>query len=41
MAYYIWGNAATIKGVAGILLVIGGSGLYTWVQMNAPPPSAK
>eukprot|EP01037_Dinobryon_pediforme_P032139 gene32139-36952_t len=28
MAYYIWGNEATIKGVAGILLVIGGSGLY-------------
>jgi len=36
MAFYIWGNEATIKGVAGILLVIFGSGLYTFVQMNAP-----
>jgi hypothetical protein len=35
MAFYIWGNEATFKGVAGILLVIFGSGLYTWVQMNA------
>ncbi len=36
MAFYIWGNEATFQGVAGILLVIFGSGLYTWVQMNSP-----
>ena len=36
MAFYIWGNEATFKGVAGILLVIFGSGLYTWVQMSFP-----
>lgn len=35
MAFYIWGNEATLQGVAGILLVIFGSGLYTWVQSNA------
>lgn len=35
MAYYIWGNEATVKGVLGILLVIVGSGLYAGVQMNA------
>jgi len=39
MAFYIWGNEATFKGVAGILLVIFGSGLYTFVQMNAPAPA--
>eukprot|EP01042_Synura_sphagnicola_P003206 gene3206-3963_t len=33
MAFSIWGNEATVKGVAGIFLVIFGSGLYTWVQM--------
>eukprot|EP01035_Chromulina_nebulosa_P018423 gene18423-24127_t len=36
LAFYIWGNQATIKGVSGIFLVIFGSGLYTWVQMNTP-----
>ena len=42
MAFYIWGNEATFKGVAGIFLVIFGSGLYTWVQMNSgPAPPAK
>lgn len=35
MAFYIWGNEATVKGILGILLVIFGSGLYTWVQMMA------
>lgn len=41
MAFYIWGNQATFQGVAGILLVIFGSGLYTWVQMisSSPPPT--
>ena len=44
MAFYIWGNEATVKGIFGILLVIFGSGLYTWVQMMAvtsTPPSQK
>jgi len=41
MAFYIWGNQATFKGVLGIILVIFGSGLYTWVQMNAPQVSKK
>ena len=36
LAFRIWGNEATVKGVAGIFLVIFGSGLYTWVQMSAP-----
>lgn len=38
MAFYIWGNEATFKGVMGILLVIFGSGLYTWVQMISSTP---
>jgi len=41
MAFYIWGNQATFKGVLGIILVIFGSGLYTWVQMNVPQISKK
>jgi hypothetical protein len=41
MAFYIWGNEATIQGIACILLVIFGSGLYTWVQMIAPAPVPK
>jgi GDP-fucose transporter C1 len=41
MAFYIWGNEATVAGVAGIFLVIFGSGLYTWVQMNASKPVTK
>jgi len=40
LAFWIWGNQATVKGVSGIFLVIFGSGLYTWVQMNAPAPAA-
>jgi hypothetical protein len=36
LAFYIWGNKATVKGIIGLLLVLFGSGLYTWVQMNAP-----
>ena len=35
MAFYIWGNEATVNGILGIFLVIFGSGLYTWVQMNS------
>jgi GDP-fucose transporter C1 len=38
LAFYIWGNEATFQGIAGILLVIFGSGLYTWVQISLPPP---
>lgn len=34
MAFYIWGNEATVGGIAGIFMVIFGSGLYTWVQMQ-------
>jgi GDP-fucose transporter C1 len=33
LAFQIWGNEATSKGLAAIFLVIFGSGLYTWVQM--------
>lgn len=33
IAFYIWGNKATLKGVMGILLGIFGSSMYTWVQM--------
>lgn len=38
LAFYIWGNKATIKGLMGIFAVLFGSGLYTWVQMNSGPP---
>jgi hypothetical protein len=38
MAFYIWGNEATVQGVLGILLVIFGSGLYAWVQMISSKP---
>ena len=33
MAFYIWGNKATFKGVLGIFLVIFGSGLYTGILL--------
>jgi GDP-fucose transporter C1 len=36
LAFYIWGNQATAKGLAGIGLVLLGTGLYTYVQMQAP-----
>eukprot|EP00542_Grammatophora_oceanica_P013557 CAMPEP_0194047654 /NCGR_PEP_ID=MMETSP0009_2-20130614/25096_1 /TAXON_ID=210454 /ORGANISM="Grammatophora oceanica, Strain CCMP 410" /LENGTH=199 /DNA_ID=CAMNT_0038693325 /DNA_START=576 /DNA_END=1175 /DNA_ORIENTATION=+ len=47
MAFYIWGNQATVMGVLGIFIVLGGSLLYTFVKMNenkkvhvptSPPP---
>jgi GDP-fucose transporter C1 len=41
MAFYIWGNEATFKSVAGILIVLTGSGLYTWAQMSYKLPAAK
>lgn len=34
MAFYIWGNEATLFGVLGIFTVLGGSLLYTFVKMN-------
>lgn len=34
MAFYIWGNPATLIGVLGIFIVLGGSLLYTYVKMN-------
>jgi GDP-fucose transporter C1 len=40
LAFYLWGNEATFKGIMGIFLVLFGSGLYTWVQMNTPPPAS-
>jgi solute carrier family 35 (GDP-fucose transporter), member C1 len=33
LAFYIWGNEATFRGILGIFFVIFGSGAYTWVQM--------
>merc|ERR1712176_64598 len=34
MAFYIWGNEATLLGVIGIFTVLGGSLLYTIVKMR-------
>jgi len=34
MAFYIWGNEATVLGVMGIFTVLGGSLLYTYVKME-------
>lgn len=34
MAFYIWGNEATLFGVLGIFTVLGGSLLYTFVKMS-------
>lgn len=34
LAFYIWGNEATPLGVIGLLLVLFGSGMYTWVQIK-------
>ena len=41
MAFYIWGNEATFKGIAGILTVIFGSFLYGYVQMTTSAASTK
>jgi GDP-fucose transporter C1 len=38
MAFYIWGNQATFKGIAGIITVIFGSFLYGYVQMTTSRP---
>jgi hypothetical protein len=40
MAFYIWGNPYTFNGILGIFMVIFGSGLYTYVQMQKPPAAA-
>mmetsp|Transcript_6676 Transcript_6676/g.9750 ORF Transcript_6676/g.9750 Transcript_6676/m.9750 type:complete len:384 (+) Transcript_6676:1-1152(+) len=34
MAFYIWKNSPTVKGILGIVFVLGGSLLYTLVKMN-------
>jgi GDP-fucose transporter C1 len=42
MAFYIWKNPATVMGVAGMFVVLGGSLLYTIVKMREgkkPAPS--
>mmetsp|Transcript_18600 Transcript_18600/g.43090 ORF Transcript_18600/g.43090 Transcript_18600/m.43090 type:complete len:378 (-) Transcript_18600:229-1362(-) len=39
MAFYIWGNQATVAGVSGIFTVLGGSLLYTFVKMNESKPT--
>jgi GDP-fucose transporter C1 len=41
LAFYIWGNTPTFKGVLGIFLVLGGSGLYTYVQRMSMQQKAK
>lgn len=41
MAFYIWGNTPTLKGILGIFLVLGGSGLYTYVARMAMQQKAK
>mmetsp|Transcript_16605 Transcript_16605/g.28163 ORF Transcript_16605/g.28163 Transcript_16605/m.28163 type:complete len:362 (-) Transcript_16605:151-1236(-) len=40
MAFYIWGNEATVAGVMGIFTVLGGSLLYAFVKMSESAPSA-
>lgn len=34
MAFYIWKNQPTFKGILGIFLVLGGSLMYTYVKMS-------
>jgi hypothetical protein len=34
LAFYLWGNAATVLGVVSIFVVLGGSLLYTFVKMD-------
>jgi len=40
MAFYIWKNPATVMGVAGMFVVLGGSLLYTIVKMREGKPPA-
>ena len=37
LAFYIWGNQATFKGILGIFLVLLGSALYTCTKMKPMP----
>jgi GDP-fucose transporter C1 len=41
LAFYIWGNAWTFKGILGIFLVLGGSGFYTYLQHQANEEARK
>jgi len=41
LAFYIWGNAWTYKGILGIFLVLGGSGMYTYLQHQANEEARK
>lgn len=41
MAFYIWGNQATLFGVLGIFTVLGGSLLYTFVKMEENKGASK
>ena len=34
VAFYIWGNRATLKGIIGLFAVLFGSALYTYVRMK-------
>jgi len=34
LAFYLWGNKATVMGVLSIFVVLGGSLLYTFVKMD-------
>jgi len=34
LAFYLWGNAYTVKAILGIFIVLGGSSLYTLVKMG-------
>jgi len=34
LAFYLWGNEATVMGVLSIFVVLGGSLLYTFVKMD-------
>jgi hypothetical protein len=38
LAFYIWKNSWTIKGLLGIFITLGGSLAYTYVKMNETSP---
>jgi GDP-fucose transporter C1 len=41
MAFYIWKNPATLMGVSGMFVVLGGSLVYTFVKMSEGPGPRK
>jgi GDP-fucose transporter C1 len=41
LAFYIWGNEWTVRGILGIFLVLGGSGAYTYFQHMANEEARK